>query len=84
MQCLISLCQSLSLILKKDQNDLVLARNVELLISAVKKCSLPDLVQLGEALSNGICPESAKDKKSVGAFRHKVSSLICILHPIFK
>lgn len=73
MQCLISLCRSLSLILKKDQNDLVFVQNYKILINPIQKCSLKELVQLGEALENGMSPESAKERNVVAALKSKVS-----------
>ena len=83
MQCLICLCRSLSLILKKDQNDLVLVKNYETLTNPIPKCSLKELVQLGEALENGMSPESMKEKNNVvAALKNKVSLhifLICMI-----
>lgn len=79
LQCLTCLCRFLSLILKKDQNDLILVKNFEILTNLIQKCSIIDLVCLGEALENGTSSEFPKDKNNVvAAFKNKFgSSVIC-------
>lgn len=52
LRCLARLFHNLSAVLRADQQDGVLLRHASLLLAALEKALLPDLVSLGEALSS--------------------------------
>lgn len=85
LQCLTCLCRSFLLILKKDQNDLILVKNFDTFTVSIQNYSLKDLVQVGEALGNCMSAEIPKEKNNVAAaLKNKVSFVIFFFSDLVK